>query len=167
MDFEAVRFYIPAAIVATLVQNRVRAVLKKGEQCCWRIFGRLSIGLQGKKEWLGFLELKDPGAVLELIAVMELGIVRGSIDPHFVDDFEPAVSESAQGIGVALVLLAMVLIVNLGPDAARETLLSKKVEGAAAVSSTSPAMMHVPVFALFPRTLSHRCAAGQALEILR
>src|ERR1700738_2358708 len=112
-------------------------------------FGRLSIGLQGKKGWLGFLELKDPGAVLELIAVMELGIVRGSIDPHFVDDFEPAVSESAQGIGVALVLLAMVLIVNLGPDAARETLLSKKVDGVAEAFVTGPALMNVPVFALF------------------
>src|SRR6202022_2791453 len=33
---------------------------------------------------------------------MELGIVRGSIDPHFVDDFEPAVSEPAQGIGMTL-----------------------------------------------------------------
>jgi hypothetical protein len=74
------------------------------------------------------LKLKDPGAVLELIAVMELGIVRGSIDPHFVDDFEPAVSEPAQGIGMTLVLLAMMLIVNLGPDAARETLLRKKVD---------------------------------------
>src|SRR5882762_1427614 len=83
---------------------------------------------KGKKEWLGFLKLKDPGAVLELMAVVKLGVVRGSIDPHFVDDFEPAVSESAQGIGMALVLLAMMLIVNLGPDAARETLLSKKVD---------------------------------------
>jgi hypothetical protein len=33
------------------------------------------------------VELKDPGAVLELIAVMELSVVRGAIDPHFVDDF--------------------------------------------------------------------------------
>src|SRR5712672_2756992 len=72
---------------------------------------------KGKRAWLGLLKLKDPGAVLELIAVMELGIVRGSIDPHFVDDFEPAVAEPAQGIGVALVLLAMMLIVNLGPSA--------------------------------------------------
>ncbi len=51
---------------------------------------RLSIGLQEKKEWLGLLKLKDPGAGLKSIALMELGIVRGSIDPHFVDDFEPA-----------------------------------------------------------------------------
>jgi hypothetical protein len=62
-------------------------------------FGRLSIGLQGKKkEWLWLLKLKDPGAVLELIAVMELGVVRGSIDPHFVDDFEPP--EIAVAIGL-------------------------------------------------------------------
>jgi hypothetical protein len=33
---------------------------------------------KGKKEWLGLLKLKDPGAVLELIAVMDLGIVRGT-----------------------------------------------------------------------------------------
>jgi hypothetical protein len=39
--------------------------------------------------------LKDPGAVPELIAVMELRIVWGSIDPHFVNDFEPAVRKSA------------------------------------------------------------------------
>jgi hypothetical protein len=35
--------------------------------------------------------LKDPGAVPELIAVMELGVVSGSIHPHFGNDFEPAV----------------------------------------------------------------------------
>ena len=86
---------------------------------------------------------------MELIAVMELGVVRGSIDPHFVNDFEPAVAEPAQGIGVALVLLAMMLIVNLGPDAARETLLSKQVDGVAGVFVTGPALMNVPVFSLF------------------
>jgi hypothetical protein len=105
------------------------------------------MGLQGKKsEWLGFLELKDPGAVLELIAVMELSVVRGLIDPHFVDDFEPAVSKPAQGIGVALVFLAMMLIVNLGPDAAGQTLLRKKVHGVTEVFVTSPALMDVPEF---------------------
>jgi hypothetical protein len=47
---------------------------------------------KGKKWWLGWLELKDSGALLELIAVMELSVVRGAIDPHFAGDFEPAVS---------------------------------------------------------------------------
>jgi hypothetical protein len=36
------------------------------------------------------------------------------------------VSESAQGIGVALVLLAMMVIIKLGPGGARETPLSKR-----------------------------------------
>ena len=52
---------------------------------------------------------------MELIAVMELGVVRGSIDPHFVDNFEPALAEPAQGIGVALVLFAMMLISKARP----------------------------------------------------
>lgn len=36
---------------------------------------------------LGFLELEDPGAVLELIAVVELGVVAGllSSDPSGTD----------------------------------------------------------------------------------
>ena len=55
---------------------------------------------KGKDDWLlTFLftvfYLKDPRAVLELIALMELGVIRGSIDPHFINDFEPAVTETA------------------------------------------------------------------------
>ena len=53
--------------------------------------------------------------MLELIAVMELGVIWGSIDPHFVDDFEPAMTESAQSIGVTAILLAVMPVVNLGP----------------------------------------------------
>ena len=83
------------------------------------------------------MELKDPGAVLELIAVMELGVIRGSIDPHFVNDFEPAVAESTQGIGVTLVLLTVMLIVNLGPETTGKTLLSKKMDGVAQLFTTA------------------------------
>ena len=50
---------------------------------------------KGKIELLVRLKLKNPGAVFDLIAVMELGVVRGAIEPHFVDDFEPAVTEPA------------------------------------------------------------------------
>ena len=55
----------------------------------------------------------------ELIAVMELGVVRGSIHPHFVNDFEPTVSESAQSISVTAILLAVMLVIALGPDTSR------------------------------------------------
>ena len=95
------------------------------------------------------LELKDPRAVFELVAVMELGIIRGAIEPHFVDDLEPTVSESAQGASVALVLLAVKLVVSFSPDTAREPLVSQEVEGMTEVFVTSPALMNVPVCALF------------------
>jgi hypothetical protein len=67
------------------------------------------------------IELKDPGAVLELIAVMKLGIVRSAIEPHLADDFEPAMSQPAQGVGMALVFWAVLLIINVGPDTTGQT----------------------------------------------
>jgi hypothetical protein len=63
--------------------------------------------------------------VLELIAVMELWVVCRAIDPHFVNDFEPAVTESTQSISVTAILLAVMLIVSLGPCTTGQTLLSK------------------------------------------
>ena len=43
-----------------------------------------------------------------------------------MNDFEPAVTESAQSISVTAVLLAVMLIVSLGPHTTGQTLLSKK-----------------------------------------
>jgi hypothetical protein len=51
--------------------------------------------------------------MLELIAVVKLDVVSGSIDPHFVNDFEPTVSEPAQSIGMTLVLLAITTSLRL------------------------------------------------------
>jgi hypothetical protein len=93
-----------------------------------------------------FFQLKDPRAVLELIAVMELGVVGSSIDPHFVNDFEPAVAEPTQRIGVTAILLAVMLIVSLGPRTAGQTLLSKKMDGVAEVLVTGPTLMTVTIF---------------------
>ena len=42
---------------------------------------------KGKSDWLGRLEFEDPRAVLELVAVMELGVVWGTVEPHSVDNF--------------------------------------------------------------------------------
>jgi hypothetical protein len=90
------------------------------------------LSVKGKKGWSGLLKLKDPAAVLELIAVMELGVVRGSIDPHFVDDFEPAVAEPAQGIGVEVLGIAaesLAVVTNL-EEQARSDLGSGTRQGA-------------------------------------
>ncbi len=100
-----------------------------------------------EKKWgLGFLELKDPGAVFELIAMMKLGIVRGSIEPHFVNDFEPAVAESTQSIGVALMLLAVMLIVNVGPGTTRQAVISEKMDGMREMFVAGPALVMVAAF---------------------
>jgi len=68
---------------------------------------------------LGWTELEDPGAVLELVSVVEFGVIGGSVDPHFVDDFEPAMPESANGVSVTAILLAVMLVIALGPDTSR------------------------------------------------
>ena len=98
--------------------------------------------------------------MLELIAVVELGVVWGSIDPHFVDDFKPAVTESAQGIGVTAILLAVMLVVNLGPRTTRQTLLGEKMDGVAEVFVTGPALMTVTIFS---GALGHRGCSAKAL----
>jgi len=62
---------------------------------CPLLQGAQTFYWSSRKKWSVInILLKDPGAVLELIAVMELGVIWGSIDPHFVDDFEPAMTES-------------------------------------------------------------------------
>ena len=98
--------------------------------------------------------------MLELIAVMELGVVRGSIDPHLVDDFKPAMTESAQRIGVTAILLAVMPVVNLGPWTTRQTLLGKKMDRVAEVFVTGPALMAVTIFS---GALSYRSCAAKAL----
>ena len=44
------------------------------------------------------------------------------------------------------ILLAMMLIVTLGPDTTGQTLLSEKMEGVSEVFVTSPALMNMAVF---------------------
>ena len=98
--------------------------------------------------------------MLELIAVMELWVVWRAIDPHFVNDFEPAVAQAAQGVGVALILLAVKLVITLCPHTLGQTLVRKKMEGVTQVFVTSPALMTV---AAFTRTFGYRGGSRQAL----
>jgi hypothetical protein len=63
-----------------------------------------------------------------------------------VNDFEPAVTESAQSISVTAILLAVMLIVSLGPRTTGQTLLGKKMDGVAEVFVTGPSLMTVTIF---------------------
>jgi hypothetical protein len=93
--------------------------------------------------------LKDPGTVTELVSMVELGVIRSPIGPEFVNDFEPAVAESPQGAGMTLILLAVVVVVALGPDTTGQTLLRKKMNGVPEMFVTSPTLMNRPVFSQF------------------
>jgi len=64
---------------------------------------------------------------------------------------------------MAAILLAMKLIVTLGPHATGQTLLSKKMEGVPKVFVTSPTLINVTVFS---RTFGHWGCSAKALESL-
>jgi hypothetical protein len=51
--------------------------------------------------------------VLKLVIVVEDRVVGFSVYPHAIDDFEPTLSQAAQGIGVTRTFLAMMLIVGV------------------------------------------------------
>ena len=77
---------------------------------------------------------------------MKLRVIESSIEPHFVDDFKPAVTESAQRVGVALVLLTVMVIVNVGPGTTRQTVLGEKMDGVPEMFVTRPARKTVATF---------------------
>ena len=61
---------------------------------------------------------------------------------------------------MAAILLAMKLIVTLGPHATGQTLLSKKMEGVPEVFVTSPTLMNVTIFS---GAFGHRGCSAIAL----
>jgi hypothetical protein len=61
------------------------------------------------------------------------------------------------------ILLAMKLIVTLGPDTTGQTPLSEKMEGVPEVFVTSPTLMNVTVFS---RTFGHWGCSAKALQTL-
>jgi hypothetical protein len=71
--------------------------------------------------------------VFELVLVVQHWIVELSVHPHSVDDFEPALGQATQGIGVTLTFIAMVAVVDFGPGAPGQGLLGKQVHGMAKV----------------------------------
>ena len=85
-----------------------------------------------------------------------------AIYPNFVDDFKPPLTKSAQGIWVALLLLTLLAIVELGPSTTLEALLSEKVDGVSKVLVARPALVAMTVLA---GSLSHWRSASLTLHI--
>jgi hypothetical protein len=63
----------------------------------------------------------------ELVAHVQGRIVGGVGLPHFPDDFQPALAEAAQGLGMGHTPLAQRGIVNCGPSRLGAALVGKHV----------------------------------------
>jgi hypothetical protein len=67
-----------------------------------------------------------------------------------VNDFEPAVTESAQSIGVTAILLAVMMIVSLSPRTTGQALLRKKIDGVAKVFGNAELGITFPLLLAAP-----------------
>jgi hypothetical protein len=67
-----------------------------------------------------------------------------------VNDFEPAVTESAQSIGVTAILLAVMMIVSLSPRTTGQTRLRKKIDGVAEVFGNAELGITFPLLLAAP-----------------
>ena len=92
----------------------------------------------GKRALRGF-DLEQPGAVGELVAQVQFAVVGSAGLPHFPDDFEPALAERAQGLGVGLTSLAQSAIIGGRPSALGAALVRKEMHGMAQISVAGPA----------------------------
>ena len=77
-----------------------------------------------------------------------------------MNDFEPAVTESAQSIGVTVILLAVILIVSLGPRTTGQTLRKQKDRWRGGGVVTGPIVMTVTIFSV---AFGHRSCSAIAL----
>ena len=69
----------------------------------------------------GWLNLKHPRSVFDLVARMEFGIVSSAGLPHLPEDFQPPLAQTAQCAGVALASFAKRFVIHGGPRAALPT----------------------------------------------
>jgi hypothetical protein len=80
---------------------------------------------------LGGVKLKNPRTVSELILVVQHSVVRLSVPPHAINDFNPALTQATQGIGMTMTFLAMMAVIDFGPGTPGQGLLGKKMHGMA------------------------------------
>jgi hypothetical protein len=72
------------------------------------------------------LDLEHPGAVGKLVFEVQLAVVGGAHLPHFPDDFQPALAQAAQRLGVAFASLAQGVVGGRRPRALRAALVRAK-----------------------------------------
>ena len=107
--------------------------------------------------------MKDPGTVSDLVLEMESLLVRGFGLPHFPKDFEPAVGETAQGVGVRTACLAFCFVIALSPRALGAAGVGPKMESGTEGGLAVMAKLDLLKLAAL---LGHGSGASMALESL-
>jgi hypothetical protein len=110
------------------------------------------------------LELEHPGAVGDLVFEVELAVVGGVGLPHLPDDFQPALAEAAQRLGVGLATLAQGIVISVGPRALRAAFVGEEMHGVAQVEGARTAQAHLVDLA---GLVADGSGAGHALETAR
>ena len=116
-----------------------------------------------------WFEFENPGAVFDLVKVVEFWIVKGAIQPHPVNDFDPTLAQATQAVGMTVTFIAMVAVVDFGPRTAGTGLLGKQVHCMTQVFVTGPSLMAGPARRIgsgFTGAAGHRSGARQALQSL-
>ncbi len=105
-----------------------------------------------------------PGAVLDLIAGVQVRVVERACLPHFPDDFQPALAQGAQSAGMTLALGSKRFVISFRPRTELAAQVGPEMHGVAQGLVTLAAQMD-------PMTLAglktHRGGARQTLQGLR
>src|SRR5262249_22249963 len=105
-----------------------------------------------------------PGTVFLLVACMQVRVVWAACLPHFPEDLQPSLSQTAQGAGMTLSFVPMGLIVLLSPRHLAPAEVGPQMNGRA--------QMFIAVttdidFEDLTGLEAHRSGSGQTLQTLR
>src|SRR5262245_33121493 len=99
--------------------------------------------------------------MFKLIAHVQVTVIRGSGLPHFPDDFQPAVSETSQGLSMALAAIAQLSVIDLCPLTPAPAQIRPEVNSAAQVFVALAPQIH---FVNLSRLVADRSGASIAAQ---
>ena len=102
--------------------------------------------------------------MLELVAGVQFAVVGSARLPHLPDDFQPALAQAAQRLGVAFAAFAQGVVIGRRPGALGAALVGKKMHGVAQALVAGAAQID---FVELPGLVADRRCASVALEALR
>ena len=110
------------------------------------------------------MQFEDPGAVFELVAGMEFGVVAATGLPHFPEDLEPALAQAAQRAGMEFAAGTKRLVIERCPRRALPGEVGPEMHGGVQRLIAEPAQVD---FVDLSGLVAYRGGAGQPLETVR